>query len=90
MRATQTDLREIMNLSESGDDVIEANYVIAIDVGTTSVRCHIYNRDCDRISAASEAVQLNEPRKGHVEIHPDELWRATLTVVKNAIKGVYI
>lgn len=71
----------------SGGDNGPAKYVLAIDVGTTTVRAHVYDRSTTIISAASERIELLYPKKGHVEINPDNLWQATLNVVQNALKS---
>ncbi|KAI1296505.1 putative glycerol kinase 5 [Halotydeus destructor] len=62
-------------------------FVLAIDVGTTSIRCHIYNCETVIIGEASEPVQLIYPNHDQVEICPGSLWSSTLSVCRRAIKS---
>ncbi|XP_075216468.1 glycerol kinase 5 [Lycorma delicatula] len=64
------------------------NSIIAsLDVGTTTVRCHIINNSGDNVHEASDYVELHCPEPGRVEIEPDHLWKTIVNVVKNAIRG---
>ncbi|XP_015592528.1 putative glycerol kinase 5 [Cephus cinctus] len=60
-------------------------YIAALDVGTTTVRCHILDESATVIAASAEKVELLYPKPGYVEIDPDQLWSAIQRVVKNAI-----
>ncbi|RZF44686.1 hypothetical protein LSTR_LSTR000638 [Laodelphax striatellus] len=77
---------------ESGDtaNVKESNlgkkFVASLDIGTTSVRCHIINNKGETIGESSEQVILHCPSFGRVEIEPDVLFESITQVIKNAIK----
>lgn len=59
-------------------------FVAAIDQGTTSTRCMIFDRDGPVACAQKEHRQIF-PRAGWVEHDPAEIWRKTEEVIAEAI-----
>lgn len=76
-----------MDMDERGDKTSEESYVMSIDVGTTIIKCHIYNKKAECVGEAVEENRLNYPNQGMVEIDPEELWTAFLKVCHNAIQS---
>ena len=63
-------------------------YVAAIDQGTTSTRCIVFDRQGQIVSLAQKEHKQIYPQPGWVEHDPEEIWRNTLEVVALArIKG---
>ena len=63
-------------------------YVAAIDQGTTSTRCIVFDRLGQTVSLAQKEHKQIYPQPGWVEHDPEEIWRNTLEVVALArIKG---
>lgn len=60
-------------------------YISSLDVGTTTVRCQIYNSSAEIISSAAARVKILYPQDGFVEICPNELWNTIITVVMEAV-----
>jgi len=58
-----------------------SQYVAAIDQGTTSTRCIVFNRQGEIVSQAQKEHQQIYPKPGWVEHDADEIWRNTLEVV---------
>ena len=56
-------------------------YVAAIDQGTTSTRCIVFDRQGQIVSVAQKEHKQIYPKPGWVEHDPDEIWRNTLEVV---------
>lgn len=56
-------------------------YVAAIDQGTTSTRCIVFDRQGQIVSLAQKEHAQLYPQPGWVEHDPDEIWRNTLEVV---------
>ncbi|PRY45397.1 glycerol kinase [Spirosoma oryzae] len=56
-------------------------YVAAIDQGTTSTRCIVFDRQGQIVSLAQKEHQQIYPQPGWVEHDPDEIWRNTLEVI---------
>lgn len=56
-------------------------YVAAIDQGTTSTRCIVFNRQGQIVSVAQKEHQQIYPQPGWVEHDPEEIWRNTLEVI---------
>ncbi|AQG81368.1 glycerol kinase GlpK [Spirosoma montaniterrae] len=63
-------------------------YVAAIDQGTTSTRCIVFNRQGQIVSLAQKEHKQIYPQPGWVEHNPEEIWKNTLEVIALArIKG---
>ncbi|GLH12946.1 Uncharacterized protein GBIM_17603 [Gryllus bimaculatus] len=67
---------------------MDGKFVAALDVGTTTIRCYIFDQSTTAVGSACDKVRLLYPQPGHVEIDPEELWKAAVGVVNDAIKGV--
>ncbi len=62
-----------------------ANHVIALDQGTSSTRAILF--DANRTPMARAHVDLRQiyPRPGWVEHDPEEIWQASVTVLRQAL-----
>lgn len=60
-------------------------YTGAIDLGTTGVRCVIFDRSANPVAADYRELRLSYPQSGWVEQDPQELFQATLGVVRGAV-----
>ena len=60
-------------------------YIMALDQGTTSSRCIIYNKKGDQISVAQKEFTQYFPQAGWVEHDPVEIWETQLTVAREAL-----
>jgi glycerol kinase len=60
-------------------------YVAAIDQGTASSRCLIFDRSARIVSVAQKEHQQFFPRPGWVEHDPEEIWRNVEEVVRDAV-----
>ena len=63
----------------------EPRYIAAIDQGTTSTRCMIFDRGGVVICSAQREHQQIFPRPGWVEHDPREIWARTQEVVAGAL-----
>ena len=64
----------------------EANkYVAAIDQGTTSTRCIIFDHSGEVVASAQQEHQQIYPRPGWVEHDPAEIWQRTQEVIQAAL-----
>ncbi len=64
-----------------------ANYVAAIDQGTTSTRCMIFNRAGEPVGVHQMEHEQIYPRAGWVEHDPMEIWERTQDVVRGAMEA---
>ncbi len=64
-----------------------AKYVAAIDQGTTSTRCMLFNHSGGVVSVAQEEHEQIYPQAGWVEHDPMEIWERTQQVVKEAVEA---
>jgi glycerol kinase len=60
-------------------------HVLAIDQGTTSTRAIVFDGAFDVRGLAQQELAQHFPAPGLVEHDPDEIWNATITVVKDAL-----
>uniref|UniRef100_A0A7N8XL01 Glycerol kinase 5 n=1 Tax=Mastacembelus armatus TaxID=205130 RepID=A0A7N8XL01_9TELE len=65
-------------------------FILSVDVGTTSVRCHVYDKEAKCRGSCSTKVVALYPEVGHVEMDPDELWKEFISVVKGAVQDAGI
>ena len=60
-------------------------YVAAIDQGTTSTRCIIFNHDGEQVAVGQLEHEQIFPEKGWVEHDPEEIWSNTRRAVGEAL-----
>ncbi len=64
---------------------MSARYVAAIDQGTTSTRCMLFDHQGRVVSVAQKEHEQIYPRPGWVEHDPMEIWQRTQEVVRAAL-----
>jgi glycerol kinase len=64
---------------------MSSRYVVAIDQGTASSRCLVFDSRARIVSVAQKEHHHLYPMPGWVEHDPDEIWRNVLTVVAEAL-----
>ncbi|HZR63709.1 MAG TPA: glycerol kinase GlpK [Terriglobales bacterium] len=64
-----------------------ADFVGAIDQGTTSTRFIIFDRSGNIVSLAQEEHEQIYPQPGWVEHNPEEIWRRTESVIAKAMQS---
>ncbi len=62
-----------------------ASYIGAIDQGTTSTRFMVFDRSGRIVSTAQKEHEQIYPKPGWVEHDPEEIWRATQKVIREAM-----
>lgn len=74
-------------MAQAGGDIksLSRKYFLSVDVGTTTIRCHVYDKQVRIVGAASETNTVLNPFPGHVEIDPDQLWEKFTRVIKDAV-----
>ncbi len=65
-----------------------ADYVMALDQGTTSSRCIIFDRKGMIVSQAQKEFEQYYPQPGWVEHNPMEIWSSELSVAAEAMAVV--
>jgi len=60
-------------------------YILAIDQGTTSTRAIVFNEAFEPQAISQIELTQHYPQPGWVEHDPEEIWRATLQVCRDAI-----
>ena len=63
-------------------------YVMALDQGTTSCRCILYNYEGRPAGMAQEEFTQIFPKSGWVEHDPMEIWNRQLSVCRKAMEGI--
>ncbi|XP_041848737.1 putative glycerol kinase 5 [Melanotaenia boesemani] len=62
------------------------SFILSVDVGTTTIRCHVYDKEAEIRGSCSSKVVLLYPEVGHVEMDPGAIWKGFITVVKGAVQ----
>jgi glycerol kinase len=64
---------------------VSGRYVLAIDQGTTSTRAMVFDEQAHTVALARREFAQHYPASGWVEHDPEDIWRDTLAVVREAI-----
>ena len=67
-----------------------AKYIMALDAGTTSNRCILFNRSGEMCSIAQKEFTQYFPKPGWVEHDADEIWSTILEVARQALANVVL
>ena len=65
-----------------------AKYVMALDAGTTSNRCILFNEKGEMCSVAQKEFTQFFPQPGWVEHDANEIWQTQLSVAREALRKV--
>ena len=65
-----------------------AKYIMALDAGTTSNRCILFNEAGEMVSVAQKEFTQYFPRPGWVEHDADEIWDTQLEVARQAMDNI--
>ena len=65
-----------------------AKYVMALDAGTTSNRCILFNERGEMCSVAQREFKQYFPKPGWVEHDADEIWASMLGVAVEAMSRI--
>jgi len=60
-------------------------YVLAIDQGTTSTRCIVFDSTAAPVATAQREFPQHYPQPGWVEHDPEDIWRDTVEVMRDAV-----
>ena len=63
-----------------------AKYIMALDAGTTSSRCILFNEKGEMCSIAQKEFTQYYPKPGWVEHDANEIWQTQLAVAREAMK----
>uniref|UniRef100_A0A2K6GP99 Glycerol kinase 5 n=1 Tax=Propithecus coquereli TaxID=379532 RepID=A0A2K6GP99_PROCO len=78
------------DLEQGARDPRRAGFVLGLDVGSSVIRCHVYDLATRIRGSCAQKVENLYPQAGWVEIDPDVLWLQFVTVIKEAVKGAGI
>lgn len=65
----------------------DKRYLMALDQGTTSSRCIIFNKQGEIVSSAAQEFTQIYPKSGWVEQDPNEIWSSQMGVMAMAMAG---
>ncbi|MGC9554575.1 MAG: FGGY family carbohydrate kinase, partial [Thermoplasmatota archaeon] len=63
-----------------------ADYVMALDAGTTGIRAIVFDHDARVVSQAYQELHPVYPREGWCELDPEDVWRQCLSVMQIALR----
>ncbi len=65
-----------------------AKYIMALDQGTTSSRCILFDKSGSIVSVAQKEFRQIYPQPGWVEHDPLEIWSSQMSVMMEAVSGI--
>ena len=63
-------------------------YILAIDQGTTSTRCIVFDKLCNTIAVAQQDITQFFPKPGWVEHNPVEIWETVCSTIREVAEKV--
>ncbi|KAK3584659.1 hypothetical protein CHS0354_001238 [Potamilus streckersoni] len=72
---------------ENKEPVPKKMYVISVDVGTTSVRSHVYTQQGTIKGTSSRKIEIISPKPGMTEMDPEKLYTHVVDCVKESIQA---
>ena len=69
---------------------MSGQYVLALDQGTTSSRAIVFDRDGRNVGSGQKELRQHFPEDGWVEHDPEDIWRDTLAVCRQALAAAGI
>ncbi|XP_052783381.1 putative glycerol kinase 5 [Mya arenaria] len=83
--------QDVLHAAEEMDENSEVDpYIVAVDIGTTTLRSHIYTRNGSIKASSSKRIDLLRPKPGWVEMDPEHLFQQFLDCVSESIKAAGI
>jgi glycerol kinase len=67
---------------------MSADYVLALDQGTTSSRAIVFDRDGAEVAVAQREYPQGYPRPGHVTHDPEDIWQSQLATAREVLAAV--
>jgi hypothetical protein len=67
----------------------DEKFIIALDIGTTSVRSFIYNSEYEVVGKARFFVDLIYSEESHVEIDAEIFYQNIVRVIKDSLEGEF-
>ena len=67
---------------------MSGQYIMALDAGTTSNRCILFNREAEMVSVAQKEFRQIYPQPGWVEHDANEIWDTLLQVAREAMQKI--
>ncbi|XP_074924591.1 glycerol kinase 5 isoform X5 [Chelonoidis abingdonii] len=64
-----------------------SSYVVGVDVGSTTLRCHVFDKKAAVRGSSSKKVETLYPHLGWVELDPEVLWTQFMDVIKEAVQA---
>jgi len=67
---------------------MSADYVLALDQGTTSSRAIVFDRDGGEVAVAQREYPQGYPSPGHVTHDPEDIWESQLATTREVLAAV--
>lgn len=65
-------------------------HIVALDIGTTTLRSHVYTKDGCIKGSSSKRIKTLYPHPGWFEIDPDELLQQVISCIKESVRAAGI
>lgn len=60
--------------------------ILSLDIGTTNIRCYLYNKATEIVGKSVTPVELLYPEPQAVEINPDVLWKSIQWAIRDCLE----
>ena len=66
---------------------MEKEYLLGVDVGTTSIKVAIIDKDANLLGISSSSYRLITPKPDYVQIDTEDMWEAYLKCMRLLFEG---
>lgn len=88
LRESVSKLTNLGEESEGSLDINMKNYIMALDQGTTSSRCILFDKQGNIVSMAQKEFTQIYPKAGWVEHDPMDIWSSQISVMTEAMAKI--
>lgn len=67
---------------------MEANYILALDLGTSHSKAIVYSYDGSVVASAERTLPHKNPKLGWVEVEPDTIWSTQASAIGEVVSKV--
>lgn len=71
--------------NESPPSPPSQNYILSIDIGTSSIRAHLFSKTFEVISSCQKAQTTHSPEAHAFEFEPEQFWSTLIDVTRETI-----
>ena len=86
-RSNSTKRRKNVDASDRSANSDDKTAILSIDIGTTNLKCSLYDLDLQVLYSCSSKLNILQPRENYSEIDPDDLFRILRENINDCLRN---